>query len=200
MAYPTAIELAEYCVDAQLIDGFPVDYTPYETAIEAAIATWEDSTGWKPFIAPEEDEDRVYREIVRGLLDLRGGYVEITSVTLDDEADPLVEHEDYSPLPDRAVPIRLLKLYRCPSQKITITGRPGFAGTCPKDVKQALLAFGATQIATLLNGTGQLIEIKQGDVGYKYAADGKDTPSTQYAQWTLSFTSAVRRYNRRSFA
>lgn len=200
MAYPTAIELAEYCVDAQLIEGFPVDYSPYETALASAIATWEDSTGWRPFLAPDEDEDKVYRTHVAGLLDLRGGYVEITAVTLDDEEDALTEHTDYSPLPDGATPVRLLRLYRYPSQKVTITGRPGYADTCPADVRQALLAFGAAQIATLLNGTGQLIEIRQGDVSYKYAEGSSVNPTTQYAQWNVTFRSAVQRYSRRAFA
>lgn len=200
MPYPTSVELAEFCVDARLIEGFPTDYTPYETAITAAIAKWEQLTGWKPFLAPAEDESRIYREWQPALLDLKGGYVSITSVTFDDEGTPGTVNLDYDLKPDGSTPTRWLRLWRLPARKITVVGRPGYAVDCPADVRKALLAYGAAQVATLLNGTGQLVSIRQGDVQYTYAPGGADNPTTQYAQWHLEFSQAAKAYSRRSFA
>lgn len=200
MPYPTYLELAEFAVDAGLIEGFPTDYAPYESAIAAAISTWEQRTAWSPFLAPEEDETKVYREWQTPILDLRGGYVSITSVTFDDEVAPGVVDTDFEFKPDGGSPIRFLKLWRLPARKITVVGRPGYAADCPADVKRALLAYGAAQVATLLNGTGQVVSIRQGDVQYTYAQGGADNPTTQYAQWSLEFNQAVKNYSRRSFS
>lgn len=200
MPYPTSLELAEFCVDANLIEGFPTDYTSYETAIAAAVKTWEQRTGWSPFLAPAEDESRVYREWQPAFLDLKGGYVSITSVTYDDEATPGTVNLDYDLKPDGGSPTRWLKLWRLPARKITVVGKPGYATDCPADVKRALLCYGAAQVATLLNGTGQVVSIRQGDVQYTYAQGGADNPTTQYAQWSLEFNQAVKAYSRRSFS
>lgn len=200
MPYPTSLELAEFCVDARLIEGFPTDYTPYETAMAAAIAKWEKLTGWTPFLTPVMDESRVYREWQPALLDLKGGYVSITSVTFDDEATPATVHLDYDLKPDGSTPTRFLRLWRLPSQKITVVGRPGYAESCPDDVRRALLAYGAAQVATLLNGTGQVVEVRQGDVAYKYAEGSSVNPTTQYSQWQLEFSQTAKAYSRRSFA
>lgn len=200
MPYPTYLELAEFCVDAGLIEGFPTDYAPYETAIAAAVSTWEQRTGWRPFLAPAEDETKIYREWQPAFLDLKGGFVSITSVTYDDEATPGTVNLDYDLKPDGGSPTRWLKLWRLPSRRITVVGKPGYATECPDDVRRALLAYGAAQVATLLNGTGQVVSIKQGDVQYTYAPGGADNPTTQYAQWTLELNQAVKAYSRRSFA
>lgn len=200
MPYPTSVELAEFCVDAKLIEGFPTDYTPYEAAISAACSKWEQLTGWKPFVAPESDESRVYREWQPGILDLRGGYVSIASVTYDDEPTPRSLYDDYEPKPDGGTPVRYLRLWTLPSTKVTVVGKPGYAADCPADVRRALMAYGAAQVATLLNGTGQVVSIKQGDVQYSYAQGGADNPTTQYAQWNLEFSQAAKAYSRRSFA
>lgn len=203
MPYPTAVELAEFCVDAKLISGFPVDYTPYERAISAAIATWESDTGWTPFIsAGSDDEDvtRTYRRWTTGtMLDFQGGYVSITSVTFDDEATPAVDQTDYYCEPEYGSPKRWMRFLRLPS-KVTIVGKPGYSADCPSDVKQALLSSAAAKISTLLNDIGQIVEIRQGDVGYKYAQGNADNPTTQYAQWMADYKGLVARYSRRSFA
>lgn len=200
MPYPTSLELAEFCVDARLIEGFPNDYTPYQTAIDAATAKWEQTTGWRPFLAPAEDETRVYREWHPALLDLKGGFVSITSVRFDSEPADAVEHLDYDLKPDASSPIRYLRLWRLPARSITVVGKPGYSVDCPADVKRALLCYGASQIATLLNGTGQVVEVRQGDVAYKYAEGSSVNPTTQYSQWLLDFHTTAKAYSRRSFS
>ena len=186
-------------MDAGLIEGFPTDYTPYITANNAAVARFEDATGWVPFLAAEEDSTQVFKEWSKDFMDVRG-YAAITSVTFDDEDDPGVEGTDYDLKPTGRTPVRWLKLWRYPSQKLTIVGKPGYSTELPADVKQAVLAQGASQIATLLNGTGQVTKIRQGDVEYAYAPGDADNPTTQYAQWTAVFDQTVKRYSRRSFA
>lgn len=200
MPYPNGLELAEFCVDSRLIDGFPTDYTQYDAAIAAAVVQWEKSTGWPVFIAPSSDTTRVYREWQPGLLDLKGGYVSITSVTYDDEATPRSLHDDYELKPDGGTPVRYLRLWTLPASKVTVVGKPGYATECPADVRRALLCYGAALLSTMLNDAGQLVRIRQGDVEYQYAAGGVDNPTTQYAQWQAEFNYAVKTYSRRSFA
>jgi hypothetical protein len=200
MSYPTSVELAEFAVDAKLIEGFPTDYTAYDRAIEAAIAAWEGATQWSPFLAPAEDDEREYRCWLGGLLDLQGGYASIESVTYDDEAIPATEWTDYEVRPRGSTPVRWLQLLRFPAAKLTVVGKPGYAADCPADVEQAILAFGAAQVATLLNGTGQIVEVRQGEVSYKYAVGSSAQPTTQYSQWLTLFNATVARYSRRSFA
>lgn len=200
MAWPTYLELAEFCVDAQLIDGFPTDYTLYETAIAAAIAKWQQLTGWKPFLAPAEDESRVYREWTPSMLDLRGGYVSITSITYDTESSPAVLHEDFELKPDGGSPTRFLRLWRLPSRYVTVVGKPGYSTECPDDVRRAILAYGASQVAKFFEPNGPVTRIRQGDVEYQYAYSGSDNPTSQASQWSLEFHQTAKTYSRRSLA
>lgn len=199
MSYPTHLELCEFCIESQLISEFPTEYSAYESAIAAAIAKFESDTQWRPFVAPDADQTKAYKDWHWGFLDLKGGFASITSVTFDDEPDPAVEGEDYELKPNYSTPTRWLSLKRTPAQKVTIVGKPGYATTCPADVKRALLALGASKIANLLS-PGQLTRITQGEITYQYAQGAADNPTTQTAQWLAEYEHTVAIYTRRSFA
>lgn len=195
--YPTEQELAEFCIDAKLIPGFPVDFTPYFTAIESAISNWEKTTGWQPFLNLDEDDtDRVFRHLTGSLCDFNGGFASIDEIKYDDDTEAATEHDDYVLYPEHSYPKRFLKCLTFPSRKITVTGKFGYCIELPDDVKQAILAFGAAQVATQLNGTGQMVKIKQGDVEYQYAEGSSVNPTTQYAQWTTQFKTVAARYRK----
>lgn len=198
MSYPTSLELAEFCFDARLIDTPPTEFSLYESTISAAIDKWESLTLWNPFIVTTDTQE-VFREHRNDFLDFKGGFCSVTSVKFDNEATPAIENQDYELKPERATLKRYLRLLRYPAQTVTVTGKFGYATECPADVKQALLAYGAAQIASLLTSTAQLTEVKQGDVSYKYATGSEDSPATQYQQWLSLFNHAVGRYSRRSF-
>lgn len=102
--YPTDTQLAARLYAAGVISA---PLTPeqaqmeYAGACEAAADAWEQMTGFAPFLAQGTDSTRVFDGDGSCIVPLRGGYVSITSVSLNGTVRTL--NTDYRLMPENAI-------------------------------------------------------------------------------------------------
>lgn len=84
--YPSATQLCVRLYAAGVISAPPSStqaQIEYSGACEAATDAWEEMTGFKPFLADTLDSTRYFQPDGDPRVDLRGGYVSITSVSVN---------------------------------------------------------------------------------------------------------------------
>lgn len=163
-AWPTATQ-----VYGQLVGGnyWPEDETQQEqnfvaatAAINSAVSEFERRTGWDPFLATSSTTevrtfDAPYHD---GYLDLEGGLLTLTSVTVSGTAQVLDTNVFLRPsnAVRRGMPYTQLQfpylghtLYGLPN-RIAVTGKWGRVTTLPADVWFAVLRY--AQVLTLTSG------------------------------------------------
>jgi hypothetical protein len=171
MPYPTHLDLDVFLASRGLSCS-DLTKTDKRAAIARAIRKWEHDSGWRPFLANEEDETRIIdgpegRMIFPtfGILSLTSfsidgtDYVADTSYWLqsrwgDDGPYTAIEFDGYITGARRAV---------------ELVGKFGYTLTLPEDVKDALLSYAAWGLYAQITGIdGELKREKQGPVEFEY--------------------------------
>ena len=165
-AYPNMEDLHEFLQ----IAGIHVDPKhDLSRFIEEAIALWEKSTGWKPFLAIDEYQTRVFKAPVGGrsgdfcyvpLVELSGGVVDVRSVHLKSPSSGarhiLIEGTDFLFMPEDAP--RMGRSYEWiefirPSIRqgdlVEVDGLWGYCSELPEDVRSCILKLAASEVVSL---------------------------------------------------
>jgi hypothetical protein len=184
--------------------------------INAGIAEIERRTGFKPFLGESVDQEYYYDPpLSNGILDLRAGFVSITSVrsniTCDDDDGTLLEEcEDYRLYPLNAregdrpfTEIRFARGMGGGPKSIKVTGKKGWDDEVPDDVWLSVLEIAEYLTpASLAQSGGNVSRIKQGQVEIEY---GNTTTSSEsggtvvqriIGRWSGSINAIVKRYLR----
>lgn len=179
-----------------------------EDAVLAAIAEWEDRTGYKPFLGDTSAADWYFDGCFAGsnLLDLKGGFWDVDSVAVnityeDDDGTELVENRDYILLPMNAAnmdrgwnQIKFLSSVPYGDRCVKIVGKRGYAEQIKEDAWRAILERAAAKcLADAVEGSSMLTKEKQGPVEYEYDTGENNT---KIAIWNKGFSAAVVRYLR----
>lgn len=204
-AYPIEAEV-QAALTAASIDYGTVDLDVY---LNAAITEFESRTGWQPFL--EEAEDSTWwfdpPKYADRILDLEGGFTEITSVTIG--ADRGMTGTVLTVLTDFVMKSYNLGIFR-PWNRIQFLTSPGYAprsvkviglrGACatvPDDVFAAIRDYaGALAMPAITQALGAVTKVKQGPVDYTLSSSDEDSGSSRVGSWTNAFTSVVNRYER----
>lgn len=156
---PTSMQLANRLYAAGVISAPPSEtqaQIDYDGACESAAEAWEEMTGFDPFLAEGTDSTRVFDGDGSCIVPLRGGYVSITSVSLNGTGRTL--NTDYRLMPENAVldgkPITYIKwgggvgrpfpAYSGYAGPVSVTGKRGAYALLP-----ALAVDGILSIAVL---------------------------------------------------
>lgn len=203
--YPTEAEV-QAALTAAGVDYGTVDLDVYLTA---AITEFEARSGWQPFL--EEPEDSTWwfdpPKFADRILDLEGGFTEITSVTVG--ADRGMTGRVLTDLTDYLMMSYNLGVFR-PWNRIQFLTTPGYAprsikviglrGACatvPDDVFAAIRDYaGALAMPSITQALGAVSKVKQGPVEYTMSSSDDDSGSSRVGAWTNAFNSVVSRYER----
>lgn len=183
--------------------SLPTGLTAAEV-LDRAAEEWERRTKWKPFLA-ESSDSTTWFDYVGGQLDLRGGYVSFTSVTVNVDSsypgDVLTLNEQWFPLPSHAPsverpyteigfdvsPVRL-------ARSIKVVGKRGYSATIPFDAWEAVLDWAVRYVLTFSAGVqGQVTEFQQDTVRKKFSSSQGDGTLDRLK---ANFERAVGRYKR----
>lgn len=176
--------------------------------IAGAVAQFERRTGWHPFVS-----SGVISEIRRfsatdpyGVLDLRGGLLTLTSLTIGGSARTI--NENVWALPANASnitePYTQLQIYGSyghlngyvkPNQ-IVVTGEWGRFRLWPADAWQAVLREAALQTLTTTNQEQDMGSISEDGFSESYDLVGPIDPKTIAKMWPDEFEKAVQRFRR----
>ena len=124
-----------------------------QNEIDGVVADWERLTGYTPFLGETQDATRYYDPPAWSgtpdQIDLRNGYISVTSVTAgvtpDSAGTVLTVNEDYWLLPDAApsdnrpyTRIAFSVLQGGPRRSIKVIGKRGYCSTIAEDVWNAV--------------------------------------------------------------
>jgi hypothetical protein len=189
-------------VEARLTDmgiTHPADATT-QALINAAIRTWENKTGYHPFLNASSTLSTKYFPICNGLIDFTGPGGFFTNPTVlnvggywDGDAvytggSDIVRMRDIVLKPDNALDLgrpytyAILTGYRYwgsddRTPYVKVTAAFGWGATLPDDVWEAIVEEAAERIRRLATGTGELKAIKQGPVTWEYATSSNQVMS-----------------------
>lgn len=147
--------------------------------IDGVIAEWDSMTGYSPFLAETNPVTRTFdppawRTGTPAELDLRNGYVEITSVKVfqvDGAGGTTLTlgSTGYQPWPQDAPYRRLLLAFYVSGMPNTIEviGRRGYSDSIPADAWKALYDVVVARVAQEQSG-GDVSKMKQGPVEMTY--------------------------------
>lgn len=200
-SWPVAADLTNRLT--ALGTSLPAGLTAAEV-IDRAVEEWERRTKWMPFLA-ETSDSTTYFDYYGGTLDLKGGYVAFTSVTVNIDTgyagEVLAANDAYHALPSHADgvgrPYTEL-LFQDPPQRLArsvkVVGKRGFAVTIPFDAWEAVLDWAVRYVLTFAAGTqGQVVEFQQDTVKKKFASTSGDGTADRLKD---NFECAVGRYKR----
>jgi len=200
-AWPTSTELTTYATGMGVTVPTGAVLADY---LAAAIAEWEDATGWRPFLGALVATTRRYDAPGSYLLDLRGGFTSITGVSVglssgDTDGSALTEGTHYWPWPEDAPSrrrpywgIKFADAQHGWPQSIAVTGRRGFYPTIEEDAFLAVQNRAMMMILRQSTGAiGSATKIKQGPVEFTFG-EGKSAAEVLDAQ----FNETVDRYRR----
>lgn len=192
-AYPTEADLQAFLIAAGISAEAPSGVGTYASG---AAEEWEMKTGYKPFLADSADSTEYFDGPAPSCyLDLRGGYVSITSlatgITATDTTGTVqTVNSDYFPVysGDTIVGID----FNAPlfgKRTIKIVGKRGYSASIPDEVYNAILQKAAADCAPYLTGLGDLKSIKQGPVEYQFN-------ESSLKLWASAFDRLALRYRR----
>lgn len=162
--YPTGIELSVRLVSAGVLNNPPVtpqDFMDFDSACQGAADTWEEMTGFKPFLADTIDSTHYFWPDGSPTVDLAGGFVSITNVMINGNVQ--TENTAYRTFPQNAIhngkPITYLKFdpyygrfiafyaaYPGQIAPVAVTGKRGAYATLPQLASDAILALAAQNL------------------------------------------------------
>lgn len=215
MSYPDVLDVQAYLEET----GLSVSTTRLGSALSSAISLWEQGTGFVPFVAGEEDTERLftlsrpwYEQAIRtGWFDLKAGLVPSEAITVAIEGTELTLGTQWRPGPESAkysqepyTLIRFLSPQMCEYEALSITGRWGYClpGNLPGEVFDAICQKAASILglplvaaASTSAPTGPLVSIKEGDVERKWQSD-KDplTVKSLLTHWSDDFEATMVSY------
>lgn len=199
MSWCSAEELLVFLQAGGLVVGSETSLD-LEGVLGASQEAFERDTLWFPFLKQDTDVTRYFDPPEGRLLELQAGLLELTSVTLAGRG--LVQNTDLFLMPQnaglRGLPTTYIEFSRSPCggrRSIAITGRWGRVNTLPAEVKQAILAKGASLLVPQLQASFSqgLSSWREGDVEQLSGSE----PFTSLSRgWEKSYNECVRRYRR----
>lgn len=175
--------------------------------VDSAIAEWESTTGYYPFLGSQEELVWMFDGCPLGTsrLDLRGGFWEIASVTIDISYDGtgtlFIENRDYILLPQNAAnenrgwnAIQFLSRSPVGFRCVEIVGKRGYAEELPDDVWSAIIERAAAgAMLEAIQGSGVERKVQQGPVTVEFDTD---SANSKIGIWNSNFDKTVFRYMR----
>lgn len=183
-AWPTGAEIREY-VEQTLQGGVSdgLESLDWDAVAGAALETWENATGFTPFMAATAESTRRFDPPVSARLDLRGGLVvapsEVRSGVTSTYTGEVVDSDYYWFLPrdyaERGRPIEWIE-FDWPQaggkRSISVKGYWGFCanGQIPDGAWLGVLHAGlSVAIPLILRGTAYgTRRLSEGDVSYEF--------------------------------
>jgi len=161
-AWPTATDANAFLSTL----GASAPGVDWATVIAAEVMGFEAETGYTPFLAGGT-ASRPYRAEGKTWLDLDGGWMSVSSLTLEGSA-----LSDFSLEPGVAGrPGTWIRFGYRVEGAIVVTGVPGFALEIPEDAWQAVLDRAAARaIESSLGGPGQVTSLRQGALAIERAS------------------------------
>lgn len=208
-AYPKDADLERFLRGAGLITGAGTTaqaLLDLVGAIAAAAEDWETATGYKPFLADAADVTRYY-DPDGDVIFFRGGYVSVTSVTVDvapgSDGTVLTVNQDYWLDPRDDLPHKRLyfsEWRRGDPQSIKIIGKRGYQVQIDELVWKAILCRGAELLVPELSAaiSKGLVKWKAGDVEKEFGGASSFTRalSGEAIAWAKTFGNAALKYKR----
>lgn len=213
--WPTEMDLQVRLVQAGLLDN-PATQAQRDTidlaqALDRAVDWWERETGFKPFLA-ETIDSTLYYNSENGVTDLQGGYVSITSLSVNTQGK--VSNQDYRAFPvnapQRQEPFTYLNWgyvngifpqfsgtfpiftgieFPQPGQAgaVAVTGKRGYAQFLPEAAFRSVLDIAGVDLIPTLEPLklGAIISKREGDTQYDYRtrATNKSVFSVTAEEW-----------------
>lgn len=184
MAYPTGTDLGNFLIARGILSDLPGDLDDLDEIMTGVVEDFEQDTGWFPFLADADPEDRYFTLNGSSTLFLHMGIVDDTIIiSIEDEVLDQVD-PPYSLQPTGSVAngkpwTRIEFTYDVSSTEggVEVHAIFGYTATLPTNVKRALLRRGASEYLndisnTVVGTSGQVTEIKQDDVTKKYGNAG----------------------------
>lgn len=167
MPYPDGEALSDFLISAGVIDSEPADLTDYDAIMSAASATFEQDTGWIPFLEEGATKSsKFFNPPGSDFMVLPDGILSIEYLKINTVAK--TENTDFWLEPYNATPKRMVQFNYCVGgqpRTIEIKALWGYTATLPERVNQALLSKGAMEAAPKTWGAGgEVVRIKQGPV------------------------------------
>lgn len=211
MAWPTSDDLQTYLKAAGLIALDPTAtelLLDYSGALSAAIERWNDETRYWPFLsAGDATEARRFSPPGGSLLDLNGGLLTLTSLTVDvtytSSGTVYMNQQHFKLLPrdapQKTAPWTLIEFTWSPwnvsDGEVEIAGEWGYANSAnlPESARRGVLAYAASELAPQIQRgiSGGTIKWTEGDVSRQYAA-----LDDSRKDWETLAESAAARYRR----
>jgi hypothetical protein len=176
MPYPTHLDLDAFLASRGLSCS-NLTKADKKAAIARAIRKWETETGWKPFLANDEDETRIIDGPEGRMIFPGYGIISLTTLSVDGNeyvADTGYwlqnRYSDEGPY----TAIEFDGYITGARRAVELVGKFGFTLTLPEEVKDALLGYAAYGLYPQITGIdGDLRREKQGPVEFEYQ-QGKD--------------------------
>ena len=172
MPYPDGTDLAAFLISAGVIDEAPSPITDYDAIMVAAAYTFEQDTGWLPFLNEDNQEEEDSFSIKYfdppgiDLLPLPNGILALDYLKINDAER--TENTQFWRQPYNTTPTRWIEFNACISgqpRTIAINAVWGYCSELPERVNQALLMKGAMEAAPKSWGAGgEVTKIKQGPI------------------------------------
>ncbi len=169
-------------------------------AVSAAQERFEQEVQWFPFLKQNTDVTRYFDPNETRFLDLQGGLMTLTSVSIAGVAQ--VENTDFFCMPKnanlRGLPVTYLEFARVPTGRrgsIAVTGRWGCVATLPDSVKQAVLGKAAVLLVPQIHAAFSrgLLRWREGDVEQ---SSGVEPFASLVQVWERGYAETVRHYRR----
>ncbi len=225
--YPTGDDLAAYLTSLGIIDAATASATLARmnlgTKAMAAAREWERATDYRPFLAGDEDETRIFDPPTCGQLDLGAGLLSVTSLytgvtptspgtlrTLG--TDYLLEPANAAFMgePYTAIVIRHLRSgfpsdwgwglgWGTYHHSIEVTGRWGYQAELAAEIWQAILEYGAflcaPSLSLSLSGGVSSVKVLSSQVSYG-GSGGVSVVGQEAKSWETNFRRLAEQYRR----
>lgn len=178
--YPTGDDLQAFATNAGVVTANADLSLDYGRVVAAAIKQWDSDTGWKPFVATTQT--RYYDLPKSHILDLRGGLLSLTSVTVGTNT-ALVQALDFDLYPLNAatdgLPYEWIEFRRTHvfaynrHAAVAVAGSFGRVTTVPDEVKHAILCNACVRLMPTKgnSATGMVTQIHQDEIRIGYATN-----------------------------
>lgn len=211
--WPTPDDLEQFLIGANVWpsedDQVASARRQAEASLSGAVSDLEVGTGYYPFLAGDEDETRPFTVVdEQGYLDLEGGLLSLTSVTVSGTAQTLNQQVFLEPTnaPSRRRPYEQL-LFTSPysvgggavyrrRNAILVTGIWGFCTQIPPDVWNAVLRKGAHTTLTSTNQDPDAASLSEDGFNVQFDPVGVIDPKTLLANLEKEFEKAVAKWKR----